>query len=83
MRTVAFDLTSTLLVSMVVLFAGRALAARVPVLARLNIPAPVIGGGPVAIVLALADGLLHVKLGFDLAFGPDAPTPPPPSPPKR
>jgi ESS family glutamate:Na+ symporter len=67
-RTVEFDLISTLLVSMVVLFAGRTLAVRVPVLARLNIPAPVIGGGLVAIVLALADGLLHVKLGFNLGL---------------
>lgn len=66
MRTVELDLISTLLVSMVVLFVGRVLAARVPLLARLNIPAPVIGGGLVAIVLALADGLLHVKLGFNL-----------------
>lgn len=68
MRTVEFDLISTLLVSMVVLFVGRALAARVPVLSRLNIPAPVIGGGLVAIVLALADGLLHLKLGFNLGL---------------
>jgi ESS family glutamate:Na+ symporter len=67
-RTVEFDLISTLLVSMVVLFVGRTLGARVPVLARLNIPAPVIGGGLVAIVLALADGVLHVKMGFNLGL---------------
>jgi hypothetical protein len=41
MRTVEFDLISTLLVAMVVLFLGRFLVAWVPVLRRLNIPAPV------------------------------------------
>jgi ESS family glutamate:Na+ symporter len=68
MRTVEFDLISTLLVSMVVLFLGRFLVAWVPVLRRFNIPAPVVGGGLVAIVLALVDGLLGVKLGFNLAL---------------
>jgi ESS family glutamate:Na+ symporter len=67
-RTVAFDLISTLLVAMLVFFLGRLLVARVPALERLNIPAPVVGGGLVAIVLALVDGLLHVKLGFNLAL---------------
>ena len=68
MRTVEFDLVSTLLVSMVVLFLGRFLVAWVPVLRRLNIPAPVVGGGLIALVLALVDGLLHVKLGFNLGL---------------
>lgn len=68
MRTVEFDLISTLLVAMVVLFLGRVLVARVPVLERLNIPAPVVGGGLVALLLALVDGLLHVKLGFNLGL---------------
>jgi ESS family glutamate:Na+ symporter len=67
-RTVDFDLISTLLVAMVVLFLGRVLVARVPVLRRLNIPAPVVGGGLVALFLALVDGLLHVKLGFNLGL---------------
>jgi ESS family glutamate:Na+ symporter len=68
MRTVEFDLISTLLVSMVVLFVGRFLVASVPLLRRFNIPAPVVGGGLVALVLALVDGLLGVKLGFNLAL---------------
>jgi glutamate:Na+ symporter, ESS family len=67
-RTVEFDLISTLLVAMVVLFAGRVLVARVPALKRLNIPAPVVGGGLVALLLALIDGLLHVTLGFNLGL---------------
>jgi len=57
MRTVEFDLVSTLLVSMVVLFLGRFLVASVPVLRRLNIPAPVVGGGMIALVLALVSPL--------------------------
>jgi glutamate:Na+ symporter, ESS family len=67
-RTVAFDVVSTLLVAMLVYFLGRLLVARVPVLRRLNIPAPVVGGGLVAIALALVDGLLHVKLGFSVGL---------------
>lgn len=39
-----------------------------PVLRRLNIPAPVVGGGVVALLLALVDGFLGVKLGFNLAL---------------
>jgi len=67
-RTVEFDLVSTLLVTMVVLFVGRTLVQRVPVLGRFNIPAPVVGGGLVALVLALVDGFLHVKFGFNLGM---------------
>jgi glutamate:Na+ symporter, ESS family len=67
-RTLEFDLISTLLVSMVVLFVGRVLVARVAALGRLNIPAPVVGGGLIALVLALVDGLLHVRLGFNLGL---------------
>ena len=57
MRTFELDLIHTLLVAMVVLFAGRGLVASVGVLQRFSIPAPVVGGGLVAILLALADGL--------------------------
>src|SRR6185503_7645459 len=67
-RTVEFDLITTLLLSMLVLFVGRWLVAWVPVLARLNVPAPVVGGGVVAVLLALADGLLHVNVGFNLGL---------------
>jgi ESS family glutamate:Na+ symporter len=52
----------------VVLFVGRTLVARVGVLGRFNIPAPVVGGGLVAILLAVVDGVLHVKLGFNLGL---------------
>lgn len=68
MRTIEFDLISTLLVSLVVLFIGRFLVSRVAVLARLNIPAPVVGGGLMALLLALVDGFFHVRLGFGLGL---------------
>lgn len=68
MRTIEFDLISTLLVSLAVLFIGRFLVARVAVLARLNIPAPVVGGGLMALLLALVDGFFHVRLGFGLGL---------------
>src|SRR5688572_22482848 len=68
MRTVEFDLIHTLLLAMVVLFAGRGLVARIGVLQRFSIPAPVVGGGLVAILLALADGLGGVKLSFNMAM---------------
>ena len=68
MRTVEFDLIHTLLLAMVVLFAGRGLVARIGVLQRFSIPAPVVGGGLVAILLALADGLGGIKLSFNMAM---------------
>ena len=55
--TIELDLIHTILVSMVVLFVGRALVAHVGVLSRFSIPAPVVGGGLVAILLAFGDGL--------------------------
>jgi ESS family glutamate:Na+ symporter len=67
-RTVEFDLISTLIVSIGVFFLGRFLVGSVPILRRLNIPAPVVGGGVVALLLALVDVLLGVKLGFNLAL---------------
>ena len=68
MRTIEFDLITTLLLALAVLFIGRFLVAHVPVLARLNIPAPVVGGGLMALLLAIVDGFLHVRLGFNLGL---------------
>jgi ESS family glutamate:Na+ symporter len=67
-QTIELDLIHTILVSMVVLFVGRALVARVGVLQRFSIPAPVVGGGLVAILLAFADGLAGLKFSFNLAL---------------
>jgi len=66
--TLELDLVHTILVSMVVLFGGRWLVAHVGVLQRFSIPAPVVGGGIVAILLAFGDGLGGLKLSFNMAM---------------
>jgi ESS family glutamate:Na+ symporter len=53
---------------MVVLFAGRALIARSALLQRFSIPPPVVGGVLVAILLALLDGLGHVRVSFEMSL---------------
>jgi ESS family glutamate:Na+ symporter len=67
-RTIQLDLLSTILAAFVVLAAGRALVAHIGVLKRFSIPAPVVGGVLVAILLALADSLLGVKVSFNMAL---------------
>ena len=62
------DLIHTILVAMLVLFAGRWLVAKIGVLRRFSIPAPVVGGGLVAILLAFGDGLGGLKLSFNMAM---------------
>jgi len=66
--SIELDLIHTILVAMVVLFAGRALVAKVALLQRFSIPAPVVGGGLMAILLAFAAGLAGLKLSFNLAL---------------
>jgi ESS family glutamate:Na+ symporter len=65
--TVQLDLLFTILAAFVVLFAGRALVARSAVLKRFSIPAPVVGGVLVAILLALAD-VAGVRVSFDMSL---------------
>src|SRR5687768_18597263 len=65
---VQLDLLSTILAAFVVLWAGRALVARSSLLARFSIPAPVVGGVLVAILLALLDVFGHVRVGFDMSL---------------
>ena len=50
----ALDLVNTIAIAGVVLFAGYGLRRAVPVLARLNIPAPVVGGLLVAIAMTIS-----------------------------
>jgi len=50
----ALDLVNTIAVAGVVLFAGYGLRRAIPVLAHLNIPAPVVGGLLVAIAMTIA-----------------------------
>ncbi|HEX2334129.1 MAG TPA: sodium/glutamate symporter, partial [Burkholderiales bacterium] len=68
MQTIELDLIHTILVSMIVLFVGRTLVANVGALQRFSIPAPVVGGGLVAILLAFADGLAGLKFSFNMAL---------------
>jgi glutamate:Na+ symporter, ESS family len=67
-RAIQLDLLSTILVAFVVLFAGRALIARSALLARFSIPAPVVGGVVVAILLAVLDIAGGIRIGFDMAL---------------
>ncbi len=68
MKAIELNLIYTLLVSIVVFFMGRALISRISVLKRFSIPAPVVGGGLVAVVLALMDGFLHIKFAFNMSL---------------
>jgi ESS family glutamate:Na+ symporter len=66
-NTVQLDLLFTILAAFVVLFAGRALVARSAFLKRFSIPAPVVGGVLVAVLLALVD-LAGVRVSFDMSL---------------
>ena len=68
MRDVQLDLLFTILAAFVVLAAGQLLVARVGVLRRFSIPAPVVGGVLVAILLAVADAFFGVKVSFNMAL---------------
>lgn len=50
----ALDLVNTVALAGIVLFAGYGLRRAIPVLARLNIPAPVVGGFLVAVAMTIA-----------------------------
>ena len=68
MKSIQLDLLSTILVAFLVLFGGRALIARSSLLARFSIPAPVVGGVIVAILLAVLDVAGGIRIGFDMAL---------------
>jgi len=67
-RTIQLDLLFTILAAFLVLAAGRALVARIDFLKRFSIPAPVVGGVLVAVLLALADAFGGVRVSFDMAL---------------
>jgi ESS family glutamate:Na+ symporter len=64
------DLVNTLAVAGVVLFAGYGLRRVVPILARLNIPAPVIGGLVVAIAMTIGHRAGVHLVRFDTTLQP-------------
>ena len=68
MKTIQLDLLSTILAALVVLFMGRALIARSTLLARFSIPAPVVGGVVVAILLAVFDVAGQFRIAFDMSL---------------
>jgi ESS family glutamate:Na+ symporter len=61
----ALDLVNTIAIAGVVLFAGYGLRRVIPALARLNIPAPVVGGLVVAIVMTIAHARGTQLVRFD------------------
>jgi ESS family glutamate:Na+ symporter len=61
----SLDLVNTIAIAGLVLFAGYGLRRVVPVLARLNIPAPVVGGLVVAIAMTIAHSTGWPLLRFD------------------
>jgi glutamate:Na+ symporter, ESS family len=68
MKTIELDLLFTILSAFVVLVAGRTLVRRTPLLKRFSIPAPVVGGVLVAVLLALADGFAGIRVSFDMSL---------------
>jgi len=60
-RPIQLDLLFTILAAFVVLFGGRALVARVGVLKRFSIPAPVVGG-VIAVLVALSTASAESRL---------------------
>jgi ESS family glutamate:Na+ symporter len=65
---VEMSLLYTLIAVMLVFFAGRLAVDRIGVLRRLSIPAPVIGGVMIAVLLALADGFAATRVTFDMSM---------------
>ena len=65
---VEFNLLYTLLVAIVVLFAGQALVKRVAWLERFSVPSPVVGGCLIAIILAAADAFAGFRVSFDMTL---------------
>jgi ESS family glutamate:Na+ symporter len=67
-KAIQLDLLFTILAAFVVLVAGRTLVRRTPLLKKFSIPAPVVGGVLVAVLLALADGLAGIRVSFDMSL---------------
>lgn len=67
MRSIQLDLISTFIVSIAVYFLGGALVARVPLLKRFSIPAPVVGGGLMAVLLAVLTGVFGTAVSFNMS----------------
>jgi glutamate:Na+ symporter, ESS family len=68
MTTVQVNLLYTLVVALLVFFAGQMLVRRVEVLQRFSLPPPVVGGVLIAVILAMADGFAGTRVSFDMSL---------------
>jgi glutamate:Na+ symporter, ESS family len=68
MTTVQVNLLYTLVVALLVFFAGQMLVRRVGVLQRFSLPPPVVGGVLIAVILAMADGFAGTRVSFDMSL---------------
>jgi len=68
MTTVQVNLLYTLVVALLVYFAGQLLVRRVGVLQRFSLPPPVVGGVLIAVILAMADGFAGTRVSFDMSL---------------
>lgn len=68
MTTVQVNLLYTLVVALLVFFAGQMLVNRVQVLQRFSLPPPVVGGVLIAVILAMADGFAGTRVSFDMSL---------------
>jgi len=68
MTTVQVNLLYTLVVALLVYFAGQMLVRRVGVLQRFSLPPPVVGGVLIAVILAMADGFAGTRVSFDMSL---------------
>jgi glutamate:Na+ symporter, ESS family len=65
---VTINLLFTILASLLVLSAGRLIVSRTAFLRRFSIPAPVVGGVLVALLLAITESVGGVRVSFDMAL---------------
>jgi ESS family glutamate:Na+ symporter len=68
MTTVQVNLLYTLVVTLLVFFAGQLLVRRVAALQRFSLPPPVVGGCLIAVILAMADGFASTRVSFDMSL---------------
>jgi glutamate:Na+ symporter, ESS family len=67
-KDIHLDLLFTILAALTVLSAGRLLVSRTAFLQRFSIPAPVVGGVLVAILLFIADTTFGIRVSFDMSL---------------
>ena len=68
MGTVQINLLYTLITALIVLLTGGLLVERVPFLRRFSIPAPVVGGVLIAVLLTIADAAPGTRVSFDMSL---------------